>query len=270
MAGEESSVSSLRPPRVLSLAACLLFLSRPLTAEEVQPLDVWLTNTSGPVTLTLDDAKGSPLLSGDMPLEEGDVIATGPRAAADVAFNERTLVRLLGNSELELRRLTPKKTLLILRTGVLLAKVNYDKGDGQLFHVLTHSAVVSVLGTEFVVEQRGPQTRVGLLNEGHVLVKSPAYKKRVVMRFNQETVVRKGYPPADAGVLQRLYPHKVQMADMRDRIKRLRRHVTEMTPQQKVLLRAGWVKTHGSRPRRKPSRSSRRSPAGKPDRKSHR
>lgn len=224
---------------------CLIFLllSTPLFAEEIRLLDIRLTQTTGQVTLMMDGVKGTPLAGAEMPLEQGDVIITGADGKAELSFDEGTLVRLQPNSFLTLREVSDKKTLLRLRRGVILSRVHFEKETGQQFSVLTQSAIASVRGTEFVVDQTGAETWVGVLNEGHVAVQAYNFKRQVIMHFNQEVLVKRGSPPGQAHVLTKLYPHKVQMAEMRDRIKQLHRSETALSPQQRALLRTGWKQT---------------------------
>ncbi len=236
-----------------------LALVAPLSAEEIQLRDVRLTHTTGQVTLTLEGVQGTPMIGGEMPLDQGDVIVTGLQGRAELSFDEGTLVRLLPNSVLTLKELTGKKTVLRLRRGVLLARVQFEKDTGQQFSVLTPSTMASVRGTEFVVDQTGARTIIGVLNEGHVAVQAYNFKKHVVMHFNQEVTVNRSAPPGRVQVLTKLYPHKVQMADMRDRIKQLNRSATALSPQQRAMLRAGWKQTQSSSVRpNKPAKAAKR------------
>jgi hypothetical protein len=217
----------------------------PPSPPKVSP-DVRLTETAGKVTLTLKGCEGPPI-AGEMPLMEGDVIQTGTTSYAEISINGTTLVRLEQNSALRIRRLSPKRILLGLRWGTALAKVNFDKKEGAAFVIFTPVASASVRGTEFVVEQQGPRAYVGVLDEGHVLVKAPGFKKEVMLRFNQETVVQKGTPPADVKVLERLYPHKNQMADLRQKIKTVRKQ-GPLTVEQCQMMRTGWINTNAPAP----------------------
>jgi hypothetical protein len=143
-----------------------------------------------------------------------------------------------------------------LRYGVLLCRVEIDVDGGEEFSVITPAATISVKGTEFAVEHKERKSTIGVLNEGHVLVRVPGFRKEVLMRFNQETIVSKGSPPRDFRVLTQLYPHKVQMGEMRTRIKQLKRHETALTPQQRAMLRAGWKNTNALPPREKSAASA--------------
>src|SRR5258708_25994365 len=165
----------------------------------VSPMDVRLTGIQGDVAVTtLDgDVKGPPPSYGALCLEEGDSIRTQAGASAEIAFKDGSLIRLEENTAVHLRRLSPQNTFLALQNGVLLAKVQFEKKEGQQFSVVTPSAVAAVRGTEFVVEETGSITRVGVLDEGHVVVQSPGFKKEIVMHCNQETQVKPGTPPRD-------------------------------------------------------------------------
>ena len=82
--------------------------------------------------------------------------------------------------------------------------MQFEKSDGNQFRVVTPSAIATVRGTELVVEESGVHTRIAVLDEGHVLVTAPGFKKAVMLHFNQETQVTHGLSPQDEHVLDRL------------------------------------------------------------------
>jgi hypothetical protein len=217
----------------------------PSPAPQAKP-DVRLTETGGKVTLTLGGCQGEPI-QGELPLAEGDMIQTGTTGYAEISIDGTTLVRVEPDSTLRIRRLSPKRILLGLRSGVVLAKVNFDKKAGATFVIFTPVASASVRGTEFVIVQKGNKAHVGVLDEGHVAVTAPGFKKEVMLRFNQETTIQKGSPPADLKVLERLYSYKNTMSDMRQRIKTVRKQGT-LTIEQCQMMRTGWIKTNAPPP----------------------
>ena len=74
---------------------------------------------------------------------------------------------------------------------------------------------------------------------------------KVMLHFNQETEVQQGQPPKEARTLQRFYHYKPLMGEMRQRIKYVRKHWDVLTPEQRQLVRAAWIKTHPPRVKRR-------------------
>jgi hypothetical protein len=239
----------------LALTAVLFGgLPKAAHAQADIPFEVRLTKSAGPVNVTTGDgkARGKPPVYNPFIFEEGDYITTGSSATVDLSFSGGTLIRLGPKSALKLARLSDADSQLFLKAGVLLAKVQYEKNKGQQFKVITPSAVATVKGTEFVIEENGSYARIGVLDEGHVSVTARGFKKDVLMHFNQETQVPRGLSPRDAHVLEHLYHYKPAMADMRQRIKIIRKHWTVLTPEQRRHIRAAWEKRHAvSLPRRR-------------------
>jgi len=127
--------------------------------------------------------------------------------------------------------------------------VNFDKHAGAQLSVETPSAVVAVRGTEFVVQQENSGSQVGVLDEGHVAVRSPGSSEEVMLHFNQETRVRYGQLPERAQTLEHLYHYKLQMGQMRTRLRLLHKHWNALRPSQRNSVRRAWLKTHArSRP----------------------
>src|SRR6185295_1708936 len=108
-------------------------------------------------------------------LEEGDFIKTGSSSTAEIAIAGGTLLRLEPESAMRFSQLSPKTIELILKSGVLLARVRFDKEAGAQFRVVTPSAIATVRGTEFVIEETGSRARIAVLDEGHVAVTAPHF-----------------------------------------------------------------------------------------------
>ena len=235
----------MRRLRAVGLLLGFLFAARVVTADPLPaaPPDIRLTQTTGQVLITIatGKAKGPPPSVLPFALAEGDLVKTASSSTAEIAFAEGTLIRIGPESALRLKALSPKRIVLVLKSGVLLAKVHFEKSEGSTFQVLTPSALVTVRGTEFVVEESGARARIGVLDEGHVAVTAPGFKKEVVMHFNQETSVTRGLSPRNATVLERLYRHKIQMGQMRERLSDLRKHWETPSAGQLQSIRDAWI-----------------------------
>jgi hypothetical protein len=244
----------MRRPRFAFLAASLLILRCPVFCDTISAVvsDVRLTATSGSVQVEAKGPKdrkvlGPPPIYSPLLLQDGDIVRTARGSSAEIAFAEGTLLHLHENSALHIRQILPKSTLLTLYYGTLLAKVEFEKNEGQVFAVNTPSARATVTGTEFVVEESGGLSHIAVLDEGHVTVTARGYKKQVVMHFNQETQVKQGLPPRDAHVLERMYHYKIEMGDMRAHLKAVHKDWKKFTAEQLSRLRAAWIHQHGKK-----------------------
>jgi hypothetical protein len=240
-----TSIKILRP---IGVVLVLVTLSSYLfSANPPSPYEARLTQHTGDIIVRSQDnlVKGPPLRN-VTPLNEGDWVFVGRKGFADVSFTNGTLVRLNENTALRLRRIAEKDTLMILAYGTLLSKVQFEKGAGIKFTVLSPNAMATVHGTEFVFEDLGSRAWIGVLDEGHVLAKTRGFKKQVMMHFNQETLVHRGLPPQNAQVLEHLYHYKIEMANIRSRLRGVRKQWKEISVEQRKRLRAAWERSNRS------------------------
>jgi ferric-dicitrate binding protein FerR (iron transport regulator) len=236
----------------------------PVYAQETPaPFEARLTQVSGDVSVIAagGNAEGT-TVPGEMPLVEGDQVKVGPHGSAEIALTGPTVIQLLEGSSLRIKQLSEKNVIFRLDNGTFLAKVKFEKKDGNQLSVETPTAVAAVRGTEFVVQQESFGSRIGVLDEGHVAVSAPGSSDQIMLHFNQETRVRRGLSPEKAQALQHLYHYKTQMSLMRERVHFLHKHWNNLTPEQRQMVRDAWVKTH---PRQIPDAT----PVHKTLRKSH-
>src|SRR5689334_14714592 len=87
----------------------------PLQAAEPIERDVRVTDAIGQVTLKIADApKRRLLLDGVTPLEEGDVLETGPQAQAEITLDGATVFALQAGSRLTFKKIFLHNTQLEL------------------------------------------------------------------------------------------------------------------------------------------------------------
>jgi hypothetical protein len=238
------------------LGVSLCWIAWPLYAQELPAslpsgqagapfAEARLTQADGDVSVLTSsgDAQGH-TVPGEMLLVEGDQVSVGSQGGAEISLDGLTLVHLEAGSTMRIKSLEAKNIVLGLDSGTLLAKVKFEKKLGASFSVETPTLVAAVRGTELVVQQEFAGARVGVLDEGHVLVTGRGSKEHVLLHFNQETDVHRGLPPEKPHHLQYLYHYKLEMSKMRDRIKYLRKHWYALTPEQRQMVRDAWVKTH--------------------------
>jgi ferric-dicitrate binding protein FerR (iron transport regulator) len=242
--------------RTLAFAVLISPAFAAAPAENTPPdriADARLLQWRGDVQLhTLDKNAAGGAMPAWLPLLEGDVLETGKDGVAEISLDGSTLLHLDPASKLVIKNLSTRDTRFRLSYGILVAKVKFEKKEGDQLVVVTPSALAQVRGTEFVIEETGDRARIAVLDEGHVAVTAPHYRKEVVMHFNQEVQVNRGHSPENSHVLERLYHYKVLMSQMRQRNKINRKRWYAMTPHHRELVRAAWVKTHA------PKRPSRR------------
>lgn len=128
---------------------------------------------SGKVLISSGGKMKSPEIN--MPLYEGDRVATSAKSSIEIVFDDATIVRLQQNSEITLAELkrsgNTAVTVFNLAKGALLAIVDKLKSDDSRFEIRTRMAIAAVKGTEFAVTADGSSPALGVY-EGTVEFRS--------------------------------------------------------------------------------------------------
>jgi len=142
----------------------------------------------------------------------GDVVRTKKKASAEISFPSGSILDMAPRSELKFVRLDVhfNQTAIQLIAGKLHIKVGKLIHPSFTFQVLTPTALIAVLGTEFIVElrngkgKRNVETRVQCI-EGYVTVRGTGGE--VELHAGESTTVPRGMPPA---VPTRVSPGRTQ------------------------------------------------------------
>ena len=138
-----------------------------------------------------------------IPVEEKDTIKTGKLSFCRLLLDDGSCFRLDADSQLNLEELKIEKKNnkkiqtynLKLDFGVLLSVFNKKSDQSAKFKIRTPVAVMSIRGTDFAVNVKGNDTKVGLFN-GEMAVSSPDNENdEVALKPDQEANISKGSAP---------------------------------------------------------------------------
>lgn len=123
----------------------------------------------------------------DAPVSESDQIRTGADGRAEVTFNDGSVLTVGPDSEVAISAFAPdpqgSNAVIDLLSGIVRVTVNKATQWGR-FDVRTATAVASVRGTDYLVEDTGTASAV-FVAEGRVAVSSRAGAGTVVIRAGQ-------------------------------------------------------------------------------------
>lgn len=138
------------------------------------------------------------------PLEQGDLVITGPDTVAVIQLNSRAQVKLRENTKLWIDSLVEQASQVSLDTGGVFAKVTRVAGiaaGAEEFKVRTPTVVAGVRGTEFFVAYgRTVEEEPDLwlcVNEGSVEVSVPTTGQSVVVEEGEGINILSGLRATD-------------------------------------------------------------------------
>ena len=205
-------------------------------------IDARITSVDGDVTVFYHDQGEQGVdAAADMLLDAGDKVKTGPESRAEVGLDGDSVIEIGPDSEFEVAGLERKNAEFGLNIGSLLSKVRSLFANGGRMDIRTPTAVASVRGTEFAVEQDAQgQSHVGVFDEGKVVLSAPGGTGgERLLQANQEASVEKGFRPSEVriGQLKRFKARRARMLAVRRRAQALRKHWEKISPQNRREMR---------------------------------
>ena len=215
----------------------MVSLSASLGADEAARRDMRITSFNGPVTLrTAEEPRTPALLSEETPLNEGDVIETGPHAEAEIILEGQSVFRLQSNSKLKIRFLYVKNTQLEMKVGSFLAKIK-SSPETEGIIVKLPTAVLAIRGTELAAATAPGISYVGVFEEGKVAVAGAWGHEHVIVGPHQETQVPLSNVPAPPHKLIHFTKYRSGMIALRKRTAYWRAKWKPLAPGQKAVIR---------------------------------
>jgi hypothetical protein len=157
------------------------------------------------------------------PLEAGDEIQTGGDGSASLTLDGQSLIEIGHNSEFKVESLKTQEAIFRLELGSLVAKIE-RRLETQQMQFNTPDCMVVIRGTEFAITRPAGSdpSRVGVFNEGHLDVKSPAGEVHVGPR--EETEVMQGSAPKAARPMKHLLKFRQRMRSVRQQLAKIRKN----------------------------------------------
>lgn len=140
--------------------------------NQAENWDARLKVVSGSVMVKPSDSDEWSRITGEIPLDPGDAVKTASDAVAELYLDDKGVISVGRNTELEVSSLDQGDTVFSIAFGSLAAKIKHLLNDKFKLQVRTPAAVCAVRGTEFAVEysQLGKDTSIAVFDEGRVVV----------------------------------------------------------------------------------------------------
>ena len=200
--------------------------------------DMRVTDALGDVKIIpADNPKMPAPVDEDTPLQENDIITTGPDSLAEITMDGVSVFRLQPESYFKVMKMYEKNTQLELSEGGLIAKVKPIENEETALIIKMPTAVVAIRGTEFGAETGNGVSHVGVFDEGHVAVGGAWGHEHVKLGPNEETHIPLSNVPVPPQPLYRFKTMRGQMSHVRQRVDYWRTNWQPMPPEQKQRVR---------------------------------
>ena len=192
--------------------------------NQAQSWDARLKVVSGTVMVKTIQGDEWSQITGEMPLDPNDVVKTTADGIAEIYLDDKGVMALGRNTELEISDLVQEDAVFTLNVGSLVAKIKHFLNEKIKMQVRTPAAVCAIRGTEFAVEysMMNKESSVAVFDEGRVAVNqvgesgkdSQEYllEKNTEIRFSPD---QKRFRPAP---LSRMGRHRGSLGTMRTRL----------------------------------------------------
>jgi len=226
-----------------------------LKSQKYQPKveeawDVRVNSVYGKAYVKSDAAEHWSKIEKDLPLEFDDTIRTDPGANVVLSLDNKGIIRIEGNSEVELSSIEKGDSVINILKGSLVAKINHFLDKTFMFKVKTPTAVCAIRGTEFAVEYSSfnDETGVAVFDEGKVGV-TPSHSNiekhgddEMIVGENTEIYLGPKIRKMKKAKLSRMAFHKSKLLKVRKSIKDLRKKWKPLSQRGKGNLRQKLLK----------------------------
>lgn len=190
--------------------------------------DARLKVVSGTVMVKTVDKDEWSKVSGEIPLDPNDMVKTASDAVAEIYLDDKGVMSVGRNTELEISSIDQADTVFSLSFGSLAAKIKHLLNDKFKMAVRTPAAVCAIRGTEFAVEhsQLGKETMAAVFDEGRLSVtqtdESGKDNQEYTLEKNTEIVFGPAQRRFRAVPLARMARHRGAITAMRTRLAALK------------------------------------------------
>lgn len=191
---------------------------------QAQTWDARLKVVSGEVQMKSVDTPDWVKVTGEVPLDPNDTVKTSADGLAELYLDDKGVIYLNRNTELEVSSLDQDDSVFSLSFGSLVAKIKHFLSEKQKFKVRTPAAVCAIRGTEFAVEysQMSKESGVGVFDEGRVAVmqadESGETGQEYLLEKNSEILFNPSQKRFRAVPLSRMGRHRGVLTGVRKRL----------------------------------------------------
>lgn len=209
-----------------------------------QKWDARINQLSGDVQVKIDDREDWIKVTEPVPLDSNDRIKTGHDGYAEIALDDKGIIRLERNSEVEISSIEQADSEIGLILGSIVAKIQNIFGSKHNLRVKTPAAVCAVRGTEFAVEYSplSKETAVAVFDEGKVNVSMTGEEIKdtgeYLLEKNTEIVLNPMKRRFRPGKIARMARHRMLFAGLRTKMNGLRKGWKPRSLSQREELRS--------------------------------
>lgn len=190
---------------------------------ESQSWDARLKVISGTVMVKTAEKDEWSKIEGEIPLDPNDVVKTSADGLAEICLDDKGVISLNRNTEVEIASLEQEDAVFSLSFGSLVAKVKHFLNEKHKLKVRTPSAVCAIRGTEFAVEYSvmSKEAAVGVFDEGRVAVTQAADAaggQEYLLEKNTEIVLNPTQKRIRTVPLSRMSRHRGVLTGARKRL----------------------------------------------------
>ena len=241
--------------------------------NQAQSWDARLKVVSGTVMVKTIQGDEWSQITGEMPLDPNDVVKTTANGVAEIYLDDKGVMALGRNTELEISDLVQEDAVFTLNFGSLVAKIKHFLNERIKMQVRTPAAVCAIRGTEFAVEysMMNKESSVAVFDEGRVAVNqvgesgkdSQEYllEKNTEIRFSPD---QKRFRPAP---LSRMGRHRGSLGTMRTRLIAMKgwkpRSLTRRAELRNVALKRKLIRRQLKDGKAKPKAKAKAKPVAK-------
>lgn len=192
--------------------------------SQAENWDARLKVVSGTVMVKTVEKEEWSRVEGELPLDPNDVVKTGGDGIAEVYLDDKGVISLGRNTELEISSTEQTDTVFSLNFGSLAAKIKHFLNDKLKMQVRTPSAVCAVRGTEFAVEynQLAKETLAAVFDEGRLAVQQSDESAKDNQEYTLEKNTEIVFSPSQRRLrpvpLARMARHRGAVTAMRSRL----------------------------------------------------
>lgn len=212
-----------------------------------QKWDIRIEKTTGSVYLNSSESGDWVQVDGPIPLEFNDKIKTGSNGTVEIALDDKGVIFIGRNSEIEINTISQSDTMFSLKIGSLIAKIQHFLSSGK-FQVQTPVAVCSIRGTEFGVEHSklGDETRIAVFDEGKVAVNMTGENTmalgEVILEKNNEVVLNPLQRYIRPSRISKMARYKATIMSLRERLIAVRKSWKPVNMTKRAKMREEFFK----------------------------
>lgn len=217
--------------------------------EVVQKWDMRIEKISGSVYVKSSENDDWVKVDRPLPLEFNDQIKTDSDGSAEIALDDKGVIFLGRNSEIEINSISQSDSMFSLKIGSLVAKIQHFLSSNK-FQIKTPVAVCVIRGTEFAIEHSklGDETRIAVYDEGKLAVNMTGENTialgEVILEKDNEVILNPLQKRIRPSRISRMQKYRSNIKLLRQRLIAIRKAWKPVNISKRTKLREEFFKKH--------------------------